>query len=69
MYVRACIRLLSEEEEPTNDGNIGENWQSASPRDSTEVCPLLIHFPWRTGQELIQYLEDDESDNLRNDPS
>ena len=51
----------------TNDSNVGEYWKSATPRDGTQIGPLHVHFPGCASQELIQYTEDDESDDLRKD--
>jgi len=53
----------------TDDCNVSEHWENTAPRDSTQVGPLLIHLSWGTGQELIQDLEDDKTNDLRNDPS
>lgn len=53
----------------TNADNIGEDWKSATPRDGTQVGPLVVHSTGSSGQVLVQNVEDDESDNLRENTS
>ena len=52
---------------PTNDCDVGVDGHKTSPSESTESSPLVVHGSWCAGQELVQKVENDASDNLSQD--
>jgi hypothetical protein len=54
--------------ELTDDSNVGEHWECATPRDRTKIGPLHIHLSGCASQKLIQNSEDNKPNYLRQNP-
>lgn len=50
-----------------NDCDVGVDGHETSPSESTESSPFVVHGSWSAGQELVQKVENDASDNLSQD--
>lgn len=48
----------------TNNSNVGENWESATPGDCGKVGPFGVHLSWGSSKELVEEVEDDKPNYL-----